>query len=102
MSFLSQLNTQLQFQEFVSLKTLVVGKQFSIQTFSNLNTKWGEKIVVQCQEFRTVLPQRFTERFSAEVLEELNESIKSGKKIFLVSRGPVGKTTNIEFIEEEK
>lgn len=99
-SLINELNKEFELQQFVSIKNLELGKKFKIESFSKCTTVWGEKVVIHVDEFKTVLPARFVEKFTPEVLKELNESIKQGKKIFFANKGAVGQSSNIEFYEE--
>ncbi|KAJ3643856.1 hypothetical protein Zmor_005530 [Zophobas morio] len=99
-SFISTLNKESHLQAFVSAKTLEQNKKFLTKNFSKLSTKYGDKIFVELEESRTILPQRFTEKFTDSVISDLNQKIVNGLKLYLVNRGPIGRTINIEFIEE--
>jgi hypothetical protein len=41
-----------------------------------------------------------TEKFSEKVIQTLNNLLKQGKNIFMVSEGIVRRTTNIKFVEQ--
>jgi hypothetical protein len=43
-----------------------------------------------------------TEKFSEKVIQTLNNLLKQGKNMFLVSEGIVGRTTNIKIVEQTK
>jgi hypothetical protein len=45
-------------------------------------------------------PERYTEKFSEEHIKDINQQLMIGKLVYLVTRGAVGKTTNLEFLEE--
>ncbi|KAH0818421.1 hypothetical protein GEV33_004369 [Tenebrio molitor] len=81
---------------YVSVKTLTVNEKNKITN----NKKFGEKVVVECDNFKTLLPERYTEKFSEAHIEDINQQLTIGKLVYLVSRGAVGKTTNLEFLEE--
>lgn len=104
MSLIQKLNNETHINLFVNAKDLKVGKKLKIICFNKIDTRYGEKVLVQFTEesevYKTILPSRFTEKFSDEIIEDFNEDIKKGKEIYLISKGPVGKTTNIEFTEE--
>ncbi|KAF5275332.1 hypothetical protein FQR65_LT16680 [Abscondita terminalis] len=59
-----------------------------------------KNLKVRCDEFKTLLPQRFTDIISIEDINKINGAIRSGSVVSLVSRGHVAQTTNIEFIEK--
>ncbi|KAF5276987.1 hypothetical protein FQR65_LT16093 [Abscondita terminalis] len=73
---------------------------YEIVSLNKIDTIYGEKVEVRCDEFKTLLPQRFTDIISIEDINKINGAIRSGSVVFLVSRGPVAQTTNIEFIEK--
>jgi hypothetical protein len=95
-SFFSQLNESSYLVSYVSVKTLTVNEKNKITN----NKKFGEKVVVECDNFKTLLPERYTEKFSEAHIEDINQQLTIGKLVYLVSRGAVGKTTNLEFLEE--
>lgn len=99
-ALLETLNSECFVQQFVTLKSLEVGKKYKINSFSKCKTVWGEKVIVQIDDTKTVLPARFNDKLSPQAIEELNKDISTGIKIFLVSRGAIGQTTNIEFVKE--
>jgi (2Fe-2S) ferredoxin len=39
-------------------------------------------------------------KISEELIKDINQQHTIGKLVYLVSRGAVGKTTNLEFLEE--
>ncbi|KAF5272610.1 hypothetical protein FQR65_LT17321 [Abscondita terminalis] len=59
-------------------------------------------VEVRCKDFKTLLPQRFIDILSMKDITKINEVIRSGTVVYLVSRGSVGQTTNIEFIKESE
>jgi hypothetical protein len=76
-------------------------KQFCYRCrFIKTETQFGEQVVVDCSEFKTPLLQRFTEKISEKVIQTLNNLLKQGKNMFMVSEGIVGRTTNIKFVEQ--
>jgi ABC-type sugar transport system ATPase subunit len=77
-----------------------VNEKNKIITFNKVNTKFGEKVVVECDNFKTLLSKRYTEKFSEEYIKDVNQQLTIRKLVYLVSRGAVGKTTNLEFLEE--
>jgi hypothetical protein len=70
----------------------------SVKTLTN--TKFRGKVAVECDNFKTLLPERYTEKFSEEHIKDINQQLMIGKLVYLVTRGAVGKTTNLEFLEE--
>lgn len=100
-TFIKQLNQTKFVKEIVSIQTLQVGEKHRILSFSILNTRYGEKVLVDFKNFRSILPDRFLLEFSSERIEDLNKQISGGLQIFLKSLGSSGKTTNIEFVIEE-
>jgi precorrin isomerase len=85
---------------FVKPSQLEVNKKFQVNRFSKEDSQFGKQVVVDCGDFKTSLPQRFTSQFTEETITTLNHGLRDGKTIFMISRGYVGKTTNISFIEE--
>jgi hypothetical protein len=99
-SQLSALNEQLHINNnYISLKSKV-NKKFKIKSFSKCSTAYGEKVFVNLAESKTILPQRFSIKFTNEMIENLNDEIRNGKIIYLISGGIVGKTVNVKFVEE--
>ena len=94
-----EFSKDLQLQPFVNVKNLDINTKFLIKCFSKINTRYGEKVAVDCGEFRTILPHRFTTKFTEEIITEANKEILQGLKCFLISRGPVGQTVNVEIIQ---
>jgi hypothetical protein len=100
-SQLSALNEQLHINNnYISLKSLEVNKKFKIKSFSKCSTAYGEKVFVNLGESKTILPQRFSIKFTNEMIENLNDEIRNGNIIYLISEGIVGKTVNVKFVEE--
>jgi precorrin isomerase len=99
-SFLQSVNEATFFMPFVKSSQLEVNKKFQVNRFSKEDSQFGKQVVVDCGDFKTSLPQRFTSQFTEEVITTLNQELRDGKTIFMISRGNVGKTTNISFIEE--
>ncbi|KAF5270993.1 hypothetical protein FQR65_LT05343 [Abscondita terminalis] len=64
--------------------------------------KFGEQVLVECEDFKTPLPQRFTSKFTVADINRINKEIQTSKNIYIISKGAVGPTTNIEFIQEPK
>jgi hypothetical protein len=46
-------------------------------------------VVVECDNFKTLLPERYTEKFSEEHIKDINQQLTIGKLVYLVSRGAV-------------
>jgi hypothetical protein len=65
-----------------------------------LGTECSPHPKLECDNFKTILPERYTETFSEEHIKDINQQHTIGKLVYLVSRGAVGKTTNLEFLEE--
>jgi precorrin isomerase len=99
-SFLQSVNEATFFVPFVKSSQLEVNKKFQVNRFSKEDSQFGKQVVVDCGDFKTSLPQRFTSQFTKEAITTLNQELRDGKTIFMISRGNVGKTTNISFIEE--
>jgi hypothetical protein len=85
---------------FVKPSQLEDNKNFQVNRFSKEDSQFGKQVVVDCGDFKTSLPQRFTSQFTEEAITILNHGLRDGKTIFMISRGYVGKTTNMSFIEE--
>jgi precorrin isomerase len=88
------------FVPFVKPSQLEVNKKFQVNRFSKEDSQFGKQVVVDCGDFKTSLPQRFTSKFTKEAITTLNQELRDGKTIFMISRGNVSKTTNISFVEE--
>jgi hypothetical protein len=73
----------------VSVKTLTVNERNKIISSNKVNTKFGEKVVVE-----TILKLFFR---NGRTIKDINRQLTFGK---LVSQGAVGKTTNLEFLKE--
>ncbi|KAF5279719.1 hypothetical protein FQR65_LT15280 [Abscondita terminalis] len=101
MAFFDNLNVSTHLLPYVSASNLPVGEKIKIKSFSKIDGKFGEQVLVECGDFKTPLPQRFTSKFSLEDINRINEQIQLSKKnIYIVSKGAIGPTTNIEFIEK--
>jgi hypothetical protein len=98
--FLKSINEETHLVPYVRASYLEIDRRFPIKRFIKTETQFGEKVVVDCSEFKMPLPQRFTEKFSEKVIQTLNNLLKQGKNIFMVSEGIVGRTTNIKFVEQ--
>ncbi|EFA08492.1 hypothetical protein TcasGA2_TC000019 [Tribolium castaneum] len=95
------LNKDVEMESFVSIKSIKVDEKFCVKAFKKVATKFGTKVMVDCEGFSSILPHRFTDRLNDEQIGYWNEKIKSGNiKLFMVSKGPMGNTTKIEFFEE--
>jgi precorrin isomerase len=99
-SFLQSVNEATFFVPFVKSSQLEVNKKFQVNRFSKEDSQFGKQVVVDCGDFKTSLPQRFTSQFTEEAITTLNQELRDGKTIFMISRGNVSKTTNISFVEE--
>ena len=53
------------------LKELPIDQGFNITELRRISTRYGERILCVCDEFKVVLPERFT-RLSDATLAELN------------------------------
>lgn len=100
-SFITQVSHNLSVKEYVSVKSLEIGEKHEILNFRRTNTKYGEKIVLDIKDFRTVLPERYVEEFTKERIEQLNREIAEGQKFYITSLGPISRTTNLEFSVEK-
>jgi hypothetical protein len=98
--FLKSINEETHLVPYVRPSYLEIDRRFPIKRFIKTETQFGEQVVVDCSEFKKPLPQRFTEKFSEKVIQTLNNLLKQGKNIFMVSEGIVGRTTNIKFVEQ--
>lgn len=96
-TFVQHLNTDLVFKRLENVRNLAVGEKLKIVRFEKINTQYGDKIAVEFDEFKTILPQRYTQEFTVERIKEINGLILSGKNFYLTNLGPVGRTTNIMF-----
>lgn len=95
-SFINQINNNLRLKEYISVKSLEIGEKHQILNFRRINTKYGEKILVDIKDFSAVLPGRYVKEFTTQRIEQLNQEISAGQKFYLTSQGPVDRTTNIE------
>jgi hypothetical protein len=74
---------------YISFKSLEVNKKFKIKSFSKCSTAYCEKVFVNLGESKTILPQRFSVKFTTEMIENLNDEIRTAKIIYLISEGIV-------------
>jgi hypothetical protein len=98
--FLKSINEETHLVSYVRASYLEIDRRFPIKRFIKTETQFGERVVVDCSEFKTPLPQRFTEKFGEKVIQTLNNLLKQGKNIFMVSEGIVGRLINIKFVEQ--
>jgi hypothetical protein len=78
-SFFSQLNESSYLVSYVSVKTLTVNEKNKIISFNKVNTKFGEKVVVECDNFKTLLPERYTYDWETCLSSEPRSSGKNNK-----------------------
>lgn len=99
-SFLKELNEKTHLLPFFSPSALEVRKKYLVKCFKKEETQYGPQVIVETEDFKTPLPKRFEKSLTIEIIEELNREISKGKVIFMISQGPVGRSTNIIFTEE--
>jgi hypothetical protein len=63
-SFLQSVNEATFFVPFVKSSQLEVNKKFQVNRFSKEDSQFGKQVVVDCGDFKTSLPQRFTSQFT--------------------------------------
>lgn len=102
-SSLKELNDLSFVKEYVNIKTLNISEKYKIISFQRKKTEFGDRIVVELDNARVFLPQRFDSLITNERLDEFNKKILEGKEsIYLVSGGPVGRTTNVQLLDGAK
>jgi hypothetical protein len=84
--FLKSINEETHLVPYVRASYLEIDRRFPIKRFIKTETQFGEKVVVDCSEFKMPLPQRFAEKFSEKVIQTLNNLLKQGKNILFVTK----------------
>jgi precorrin isomerase len=88
-SFLQSVNEATFFVPFVKSSQLEVNKKFQVNRFSKEDSQFGKQVVVDCGDFKTSLPQRFTSQFTEEAITTLNQELRDGNSYL---RTKCGKT----------
>jgi len=96
----AKINSSSYVRETVSVSRLDIGKKYKVEKVKRVVTKYGEKILVDTEEFNIWLPDRFSTLLSDEDIGKINKNLLEGGKLFLQSMGAVGRTFNIVFLEE--
>jgi hypothetical protein len=100
---IEDINAKVALQEFTEVKKLVPQKKYVIYCFERYTTKFGDRILLTLNEgMKCFLPQRFNNALTDQHLLVYNNAIQEKtKNYFIVSEGPVGKTTLVKLKEEE-
>jgi hypothetical protein len=100
---IKDVNEKVTLQEFIEVKKLVPHKKYLINYFERYTTKFGDRILLTFNEgIKCFLPQRFNNALTDQHLMVYNNAIQEKtKNYFVVSEGPIGKTTLVTFKEEE-
>lgn len=95
---LDQLNKQTSYKELRHAQELVVNQKYKLVKLRISKTKYGDSILAETEDFVCYLPRRFHFYFKKEGIEPFNDSLKN-RTVYLVSKGAIGKTTDIFFME---
>lgn len=74
MNAIEALKTACQVKPVVSFDTLLIG-DYQITSFKRVQTKFGDRIRLELQEYIVYLPPRFSHNLTDEIVNELNTSI---------------------------
>lgn len=97
LSLLQHINQETQVVPFLNARYLEVRKKYKIKSIALNNSQYGKQVLVECEDFKIPLPQRFLEKFSQDIVEKLNKEIQIGNVIYIISNGAVNQTTNLHF-----
>lgn len=98
--FVNDVNVSLHQKPFVDVKTLKVGEMFEVKSFCKVNTKDGDAVLVECKDFKVVLPAHYTEELTRSEIGYMNDIIFDGSLIFMAIEEPAaGENANIEFVD---
>ncbi|KAK5646213.1 hypothetical protein RI129_004677 [Pyrocoelia pectoralis] len=95
---LDALNEVTYCKPFQNVKDICVGEKYKVLSVNIIKTKYGNRIVIETNSFKAVLPLRFYNYFNeGNRMVEFNEALKK-KEVFMCSLGNVWKTTNLRVI----
>ncbi|KAF5272384.1 hypothetical protein FQR65_LT17417 [Abscondita terminalis] len=77
-SYFPNLNKSAHVLPYLSASNLIVDKKYEIVSLNKIVTIYGEEVEVRCDEFKTLLPQGFTDIISIEDINKINRAIRSG------------------------
>lgn len=97
---LQKLNEAIAYKELKNIKDLQINTKYKIVRLRFSKTKFGDSIVAETEEFACYLPGRFYVHFKEKGVEDFNDALKS-RSVYLVSRGKIGMTTDIIFMQDE-
>lgn len=98
----STLNSQSFTKQYKSASELVLNEKYKVKELKKIITKYGDKILcITNEDFDVILPSRFLKLLPEEFMKSLNQAIREeNKSVFIKSLGPIGRTTNVLFLEE--
>lgn len=92
-AILSKLNSNL-FKPVIRLQDMVFNDPYKIQLIKKVQTqKYGQRIVVELEEFQVYLPNRYTLSLDDNTMDFMN----SDGRFFLTNTGNVGSSSNLYF-----
>jgi hypothetical protein len=97
---LQKLNKATSYKELKNIKDLHINQKYKIVKLRFSKTKFGDGIVAETENFTCYLPRRFYIHFEKEGIENFNDALRS-RPVYMVSKGKIGTTTNIIFIQDE-
>jgi hypothetical protein len=98
---IKNINEKIAFQEFIQVKKLVPQKKYRIYCFERYTTKFGDRISLKLNEGKCFLPQRFNNALTDQHVIVYNNAIQEKtKNYFVISGGPIGKTTIVKLEEK--
>lgn len=86
-------------KQVVNIRTLITQHQYPVNNIKKTDTKYGQRLLVELDQFKVFLPERYLQVFSDEEIVEINNSIlKKTEHFFLVSKGELNGVLNFELV----
>jgi hypothetical protein len=92
------INKQALVKPFIRTNQLEVDVKYKIEYIDIVLGQFGPRVVVTLAEGKVSLPERYIKIISASDITELKKLVQE-KPVYLVSKGMVANTTNLEFVE---
>lgn len=104
-SVLPKLQNLARIDEIKNIDSLQIERKYKILKFIPKETRYGTAIIVKVnadgndvdEATRVFLPRRIAENLTEDDVHELNERISKKKFIYLIYKGMIGNTFNVEF-----
>uniref|UniRef100_A0A1Y1KM70 Uncharacterized protein n=1 Tax=Photinus pyralis TaxID=7054 RepID=A0A1Y1KM70_PHOPY len=94
----ASLNSSTYCKPFINAKDLEIGNKYPITDIGVIGTKFGDRIMVETETFKCILPQRYHTYLTEENRLEFLKLTVTNKVVFISSIGAVGSTTNLQII----